>query len=846
VASNLTRDEARARAGLITVESYHVQLDLSGSEATFESVSTVRFSCARPGAATFLELTAPAVTRITLNGQEVDLAAFANDRIALTGLAGRNELRVVAQCAYSRTGEGLHRFTDPADGGVYLYTDLETFNAHRVYACFDQPDLKASFEFTVTAPAGWKVISNAAPDVIAEPARQGIARWHFPAGPVMSTYITAIAAGPYAEVTAEHDGIPLGVYCRQSLAQYLDPDEIFDITRRGFDYFHDAFGLRFPFGKYDQLFVPEYNGSAMENAGCVTFEEDYIFRSRVTDASREDRADSILHEMAHMWFGDLVTMKWWDDLWLNESFASWASAVAQTDATRWTGAWTTFASVWKAWAYRQDQLPSTHPIAADIPDIEAVEVNFDAITYAKGAAVLKQLVAYAGRENFLTGVRAYFRDHAWANATLADLLAALEQPSGRDLTSWSKSWLETAGVNTLRPSYELDADGRFTVFSVLQEAPPEHPELRPHRLAIGLYDRAGHDQAALVRRHRVELDIAGAVTEVPELAGHSRPDLILVNDDDLTYAKIRLDDQSLRTLITSPGGLTDQLAAALCWAAAWDMTRDGEMRARDFAALVQSGAPSIRQVTVLERVLDQARMAIRRYGEESWRHDGLAQFDSALRGWLLDAAPGSDHQLAFAEALADVAVTPASLDLLAGLLAGSDALDGLAVDTELRWKLLHRLVSRGQAGPEQVEAELTRDRTDAGERYAQGCLAAIPTWEAKAAAWTRITDGGLPNATFRAVLQGFADPDADELLAPYAEKYYAALAGFWQDGASDKAQFFTEVGYPESVVSQQGIAATDDYIASANPTPALRRLLAERRDDVARALKCRQRDARRG
>jgi aminopeptidase N len=843
VASNLTRDEARARAELISVESYQVQLDLTGSEATFESVSTARFSCARPGAATFLELTAPAVTRITLNGQEADLAAFADDRIALTGLAADNELRIVAQCAYSRTGEGLHRFTDPADGGVYLFTDLEPFDAHRVFACFDQPDLKASFEFTVIAPEGWNVISNAAPDVIAEPAGPGIARWHFPAGPVMSTYITAIAAGRYAEVTAEHDGIPLGIYCRQSLAQYLDPDEIFDITRRGFDYFHSAFGVRYPFGKYDQLFAPEYKGGAMENVGCVVFGEDYIFRSRVTDASREDRADAILHEMAHMWFGDLVTMKWWDDLWLKESFASWASAVAQTDATRWTGAWTTFAGVWKAWAYRQDQLPSTHPIAADIPDIEAVEVNFDGITYAKGAAVLKQLVAYAGRESFLTGVRAYFGGHAWANATLADLLGALEQPSGRDLTSWSKSWLETAGVNTLRPSCELDADGRFTAFSVLQEAPPGHPELRPHRLAIGLYDRAGEDPPVLIRRHRVELDIAAAVTKVPELVGHSRPDLILVNDDDLTYAKIRLDDQSLLTLITGIGGLTDQLAATLCWAAAWDMTRDGEMRARDFAALVQSGAPSIRQVAVLERVLDQARMAIRRYGEEGRRHDGLAQFDAALRGWLLDAAPGSDHQLAFAEALADAAVTPASLDLLAGLLAGSASLDGLAVDTELRWKLLHRLVSRGQAGPEQVEAELSRDRTDAGERYAQGCLAAIPTREAKAAAWTRTIDGGLPNATFRAVLRGFADPDADALIAPYAAKYYAALARFWQDGVSDMAQFFTEVGYPESVVSQQGIAATDDYIASANPTPALRRLLAERRDDVARALKCRQRDA---
>ncbi|HEY2078136.1 MAG TPA: aminopeptidase N, partial [Streptosporangiaceae bacterium] len=689
---------------------------------------------------------------------------------------------------------------------------------------------------------GWPVVSNMAPDTDGGvPAEDGALVWHFPPTRLMSTYITHVSAGPWHIVRSEHDGIPLGIFCRQSLARYLDPEEIFEVTRQGFDFFHQAFATRYPFGKYDQLFVPEYKSGAMENAGCVTFLEDYIFRSRVTDTRREERADTILHEMAHMWFGDLVTMKWWDDLWLNESFASWASAVAMTDATRWSGAWTTFAAVWKAWAYRQDQLPSTHPVAADIPDIEAVEVNFDGITYAKGAAVLKQLVAYVGRDNFLTGVRAYFGDHAWANATLTDLLGALEQSSGRELNSWSKSWLETAGVNTLRPSYELDSGGRFTSFRVLQEAPPAHPELRPHRLAVGLYDRT--DDEVITRRHRVELDIAGAVTEVPELAGHSRPDLILINDDDLTYAKIRLDDHSLRTLITSISGLTDQLAAALCWAAAWDMTRDAEMRARDFAALVQAGAPSIRQVAVLEGVLAQASIAIRRYSDPGWRHDGLVQLDAALRDWLLAAAPGSDDQLAYAKALADVAVTPASLDLLAGLLAGSASLAGLAVDTELRWKLLHRLVSRGQAGPEEIEAELGRDQTDAGERYAEGCLAAIPTPEAKAAAWIKITDASLPNATFRAVLRGFSDPDADELLAPYAAKYYAALAGFWQDGASDMAQFFTEVGYPESVVSQQGIAATDDYIAGANPAPALTRLLVERRDDVARALKCRQRDA---
>ena len=844
MSSNLTRDEARERAELLSVASYQVELDLTGPDTTFGSATTVRFSCARPGADTFIELTAPAVTHIMLNGAPVDQAAFDGDRITLANLQSDNELHVVATCAYSRSGEGMHRFTDPADKDVYLYSDFETYDAHRVYACFDQPDLKATFEFTVIAQSAWTVISNMAPDLAAEPAGHGTARWHFPPTPVMSTYITAIAAGPYYAVAQEHDGITLGIYCRQSLAEYLDPDEIFEVTRQGFDYYHANFGIRYPFGKYDQLFVPEFKAGAMENAGAVTFLESYIFRSRVTDSERESRALTILHEMAHMWFGDLVTMRWWDDLWLNESFATWCELVSGTEATRWTNAWTSFAQDYKTWAYRQDQLPSTHPIAADIPDIDAVEVNFDGITYAKGAAVLKQLVAYAGKDNFLAGVRDYFGKHAWGNATLSDLLSSLEQASGRDLAAWSKSWLETAGVNTLRPSFDLDAEGRFSSFTVVQEAPADHPELRPHRVAIGLYDRAGHaqDGSKLSRRRRIELDISGAVTEVTELVGERRPELVLVNDDDLTYAKIRLDDHSLRTVIASISELADPLAAALCWSAAWDMTRDAEMRTRDFLDLVTSGAPSITEMTVLVRLLRSIGLAVRRYSDPARRDAALGQLEDALYGWLLAAAPGSDHQLAWAKALAGVATSAASLELLAGLLAGTESIDGLAVDTDLRWEILHRLVSRGVAGPTEIEAELDRDRTDAGERHAESCFAAIPTAEAKAAAWAKITGGELPNATFRAVLRGFRDPDQDELLVPYGDRFYAALAGMWRDGVSDMAQFFAEIGYPDAI-SQDTIDATDAYIAAADPIPPLRRLLLERRDDVVRALRCQQRDA---
>ena len=839
--NNLTRDEAHERAGLLQVVSYQVELDLTTGEETFTSVSTVIFRCARPGAASFIDLTAPAASEIILNGEPAPADAFDGNRIALAPLAAENELRVVARCAYSRSGEGMHRFTDPADGGVYLYTDLETFDAHRVYACFDQPDLKASFEFTVTAPDGWQVISNMAPDVTGAPAGD-VRRWHFPPSPEMSTYITFAGAGPYHAVRSEHDGIPLGIYCRASLAQYLDPGEIFEVTRQGFDFFHGAFGVRYAFGKYDQLFVPEYKAGAMENAGAVTFLEDYIFRSRVTDFAREIRAETILHEMAHMWFGDLVTMRWWDDLWLNESFATWAAAIAQAEATRWATAWTTFAQLHKAWAYRQDQLPSTHPIAADIPDIAAVEVNFDGITYAKGAAVLKQLVAYVGIDNFLAGVRRYFGQHAWSNATLADLLAPVAGTSGRDLAGWSKQWLETAGVNTLRPEYATDSDGRFTGFAIVQEAPPSHPVLRDHRIAIGLYDRT---PGGLVRRLRVETDVSGERTDIGALTGEQRPDLVLVNDDDLTYAKIRLDEHSLATLMTGIGEFTESLPAALCWAAAWDMCRDAELAARDYVRLVLAGAGSVTDISVVQTLLRQASAALRRYADPAWRPAGLELTAGALRDLLERAGPGSDAQLAYMQAFTGVATSPGDLALLAGLLDGSGPIDGITVDTELRWRLLRRLISRGAAGEADIEAELARDATDAGARHAAACRAAIPEPAAKEAAWRQIVSGTLPNAVFRAVLDGFADPDQTELLEPYQRRYFEVVGGIWRDWSSDMAQWFVANAYPVAD-NRSVIEATDDLIATTSPPAALRRLLIEGRDGLERALRCQERDRQAG
>ncbi len=841
--SNLTRDEAMARSALIQVTSYEVELDLLSGDATFGSVSVIRFSCGAPGSATFINLTAPAVRQITLNDEPVSVDAFDGDRITLTDLAPENILRVVAECAYSRSGEGLHRFADPADGRVYLYSDLETFDAHRVYACFDQPDMKASYELTVTAPADWLVVSNMAPES-SVPAGDAL-RWHFPPTPLMPTYITAVAAGPWHVVRDEHDGIPLGVYCRQSLAEYLDPDEILEVTRQGFDFYHSSFGIKYPFGKYDQLFVPEFKEGAMENAGCVTFLEAYIFRSRVTDFAREARGETILHEMAHMWFGDLVTMRWWDDLWLNESFATWAGTLAQSEATRWTSAWTTFAQLYKAWAYRQDQLPSTHPIAADIPDIHAVEVNFDGITYAKGAAVLKQLVAYVGRDNFLDGVRKYFAGHAFGNATLADLLTALEETSGRDLASWSTEWLQTAGVNTLRPSYSLDEDGRFAEFAVVQEAAATHPVLRSHRIAIGLYDRT---DTGLTRRHRIETDVAGPRTVIPELAGQPRPDLVLVNDDDLSYAKIRLDDHSLRTLVTAIGAFTDSLPAALCWSAAWDMCRDGEMAARDYVRLVLAGISSVADISVVQTLLRQASQAVRRFADPSWRETGLAAMAAALRELLHAAPAGSDLQLAYVRAFAGVATSEADLALLAGLLDGSVVLDGLSVDTDLRWSLLWRLVDRGAGnfGPAAIDAELARDATDAGERHAATCRAAIPTPGAKDQSWETLTGGKQTIATFRATLAGFVDPDQPELMEPYREKYFGVIGAVWRDWSSAMAQDFVSGAYAMGEISTEVVEATDAYIAAEQPPAALRRLLTEGRDDVLRALRCQARDRQEG
>ncbi|MFG1877999.1 aminopeptidase N [Sphaerisporangium sp. NPDC049003] len=845
MAGNLTRDEALERTRLLTVDSYEVELDLTTGPDRFRSTTLVRFRCAEPGAEVFCDLVDAEVGEVVLNGTAIDPGLYDPEtgRIPLPRLAGENELRVAADCAYSHTGQGLHRFTDPVDGEVYLHSQFATADAQRVFACFDQPDLKATFQFTVVAPVGWEVVSNTA-ESACEPLGDA-RRWHFPPTPPLPTYIGAVVAGPYHGVAGEYLGpdgqrIPMRVFCRASLAGHLDAEAIFDVTRRGLDFYQRAFRLPYPFGKYDQLFVPETNFGAMENPGCVTFKEEYVFRSKVTDAVYERRANTILHEMAHMWFGDLVTMRWWDDLWLNESFATYAATLAQVSSTRWTGAWATFADSYKAHACRQDQLPSTHPIAADIIDIRAMEVNFDAITYQKGASVLKQLVAAIGFDDFMGGLRRYFQRHAWGSTTLADLLKALEEESGRSLAGWSSEWLETEGPNTLRPAFDLDADGRFTSFAVLQSAPAAHPTLRSHRIAIGLYERG---PTGLARRRRVELDIAGERTEVGELLGETRPDLLLLNDDDLTYAKVRLDPHSLRTMVSAIGEIADPLAQAVCWTIAWDMVRDAELPARDYVSLVLSGVGSIRVASIVRTLLEQARVAARQHTDPAGRASCLRALAGGLLGLAEAAEPGGEGQLAYVQAFATLAGAPEHLEVVAGHLDGSAELPGLAVDTDLRWALLRRLVVHGRAGHAEIDAELGRDATAGGQRSAAACRAAIGTPEGKAEAWRRIVSGELSTAILGATLDGFREPDHAELLVPYVDRYFAVLESVVGRWPSEFTQAFARAAYPLRVVSQETIARTDDYLASAEPPGWLRRLVLEGRDELARTLRTQARDA---
>jgi len=844
--TNLTRDEAETRSGHVSVASYDVHLDLTGDGETFGSTTTVVFASA-DRASTWLDLVAPEVSEVTVNGTALDpQTAFDGARVRLSGLAEQNEVRVMARCSYMTTGEGMHRFVDPADGQTYLYTQFEVPDARRVFAVFEQPDLKARFTFTVDAPESWLVVSNTQAAV--EPSRDGVRCWQFEPTPPISSYVTAICAGPYHVVRSEYQGahgtIPLAVYCRASLAEHLDADEILDVTRRGFAFFEDLFDHPYPFSAYDQVFVPEFNAGAMENAGCITYRDEYLFRSRVTDAAYERRAETILHEMAHMWFGDLVTMRWWNDLWLNESFATWASVLAQVEATRWRQAWTTFASAEKLWALRQDQLPTTHPISAEIRDLQDVEVNFDGITYAKGASVLKQLVAWVGRDAFVAGLRRYFRRHAWGNTTLRDLFDELEAESGRDLSAWEQEWLLTAGVNTLRPVLEVaDNAGapRYAYAAIDQEAASEHPTLRSHRVAIGLYDRGPH---GLTRRESIEIDVTGSRTEVPHLVGLAAADLVLVNDEDLTFTKIRFDSTSLDTLERHIGDLGDSLARSLAWTGLTDMLRDAELPARRFVALVLSGVGRESDLSVVQTLLAQGRVAVETYSDPAGRDVLRRRWATALSTLAHEAEPGSDHQLALVRAWSAATSAPEDLEEISGMLDGSAHIPGLVLDRDLRWHLLQRLAIRGRADDTDIAAALAQDRTSAGERQADLARAARPTSQAKQEAWDAIMEPGkLTNAAMEATLAGFAPPEQVDVLRAFAQQYFDAVMSVWRERTFHTAERIITGLFPRVVVSQEVVdQARSDADRPDTPWP-VRRMLLEGAADVERALRAQACDA---
>ncbi|PFG31136.1 aminopeptidase N [Paramicrobacterium agarici] len=841
---NLTRDEARTRKSLIHTHSYDIALDLTRGADVFRSTTTVRFS-AEAGSSTFIDAITHTVHAITLNGAGIPVTAADGTRVILNDLADENELVIDADMRYTNTGEGLHRFVDPVDGEVYLYSQFEVPDSRRVFAVFEQPDLKATFQFTVTAPAEWQVVSNS-PTPEAVKLGDGSARWEFAPTPVISSYITAIVAGPYDVVRSEltsRDGrtIPLGVFARKSLFAHLDADYIFEKTRQGFAFYEEKFDRPYPFDKYDQLFVPEFNAGAMENAGAVTFVETYVFRSKVTDAIKERRVVTILHELAHMWFGDLVTMKWWNDLWLNESFAEWASTIATAEATEWTEAWTTFQAMEKSWAYKQDQLPSTHPVVATINDLEDVQVNFDGITYAKGGSVLKQLVAWVGEEAFFAGVAAYFAKHAFSNTELADLLSELEVTSGRDLSEWSEKWLETAGVNTLYPEITTDPDGTITDFAIRQTAPDDYPTLRPHRLAVGFYSLG---DGRLVRTDRIELDIDGARTEVGELVGRARPDLILLNDDDLAYAKIRLDDASLHVAIEHLSTIESPLARALVWGSAWDATRDAETPAREYVDLVLGNIAAETESTTLRTTLTQLVLASQQYVAPEHRADTLQRVADGLWKLAQQASPGSDAQFQFVKFFASAASAPGHLDAIAALRDGSEKLEGLEIDTDLSWELLIALAAGGRASDAEIDAALAADNTASGQQFAVQARAARPAVEDKRAAWSSIIDEDtLPNTLVAHTAAGFRRVQDPSVLDEFVDAYFDVLLGIWNSRSYKIAEHVALGLYPSPLASEQLRDATETWLEANAEPAALRRLVVENLAGVERALAAQARDA---
>ncbi|MFT4148210.1 MAG: aminopeptidase N [Micrococcaceae bacterium] len=841
---NLTRQEAQERAEIVTkVHSYDVNLDLTQGDKTFLSDTTVKFS-ALPGKSTFIDAITDKVHSVTLNGKElnVDKVVEDNVRILLPKLEKENELHVVGDFIYTHSGEGLHRAVDPADNEVYVYTQFEVPDSRRMYTVFEQPDLKSQFTFTAIVPDHWKVISNA-PTPKAKKLGDGKAKWSFAQTQIMSSYVTALVAGPYQsthdELTSSSGKtIPLSIYARKSMFGYIDTAHLFKITKQGFAFYEKNFKTPYPFESYDQVFVPDFNAGAMENAGCVTYRDDYVFRSKVSDAVLERRDLTFLHELAHMWFGDLVTMRWWNDLWLNESFAEFMSTFCSVHGTQWEEAWTTFSIMEKTWAYRQDQLSSTHPIMAEIRDLDDIQVNFDGITYAKGASVLKQLVAWVGLDEFMAGIVEYFKKHAWGNTELPDLMTELEKASSRNLDEWTKKWLETAGVNILSPVVKTDGK-KITSFTIEQSNEEYCETLRPHRIGLGFYNLKGDK---VIRDEYFEGDVDGKSIEIDEVVGKNRPNFILLNDKDFAYAKIFFDDESMKFIEDNIAKFEDSLARAVIWSNVWEMVRSQKFSSLKFIDMFIENISTEDQSNILMILLRQVSTAVDFYVPEDKIKETRAKVADALFKLMHDAEPGSDAQFQFAQNFISYAESDKHLAYIKDLRSGKEKLEGLNIDTDLDWSLLFALIAGGAAGEKDIVAAAEKDKTTLGNAKEAYARAAIPTAKAKKAAWKELTENeDLSNTMLEYTGGGFARANDIELLKPYIDPYFEIIKDIWENRSHEIGQYIIDLGYPASAVSKETLAKTDAWLKANTDAPAgLIRHIQEARDSMARALKVRQ------
>ncbi|MEU6662832.1 aminopeptidase N [Streptomyces sp. NPDC046821] len=824
----LTREEAQIRARFLEVQTYTITLDLTVGDDTvgddtFDSTTVIGFTTHAAGD-TFVEVSPAHLRSVTLDGQALDPAALDGNRFPLTGLTpGPHELRVDAAMAYSHTGEGMHRFTDPADGETYVYSNLFMNDVQRAFAAFDQPDLKAVFDLTVTAPDGWTVLANGTTEHL------GDGTWRAATTPLLSTYLVAVAAGPWHSVRTEHAGLPFGIHCRRSLAPHLDADadEILDITRACYDRYHEKFQEPYPFDSYDQAFVPEFNAGAMENPGLVTFRDEFVFRSAVTDTERQTRAMVIAHEMAHMWFGDLVTLQWWDDIWLNESFAEYMGYQTLTEATRYKDTWVDFGVARKAWGYDADQRPSTHPVAPDaVPDTASALLNFDGISYAKGASALRQLVAWLGEKDFLAGINTHFARHKFANATLADFIASLAANTERDVHAWADTWLRTTGVDTLTARVtEREGESGLTL---------TRDGSRPHQITVGLYD---HQNGTLVRR---ELRDAGIPVHGEHTLPGTRPALIVPNDQDLTYAKIRLDPQSEETALRAMSRVPDPLTRAVLWNCLRDMVRDGELDPATYLHAAHAHLGDEDELANVQGVLAFAKtQAADRYTTPGERPEALALLTGLCTDLIHRTQDGTDPGLRLV-AVRTLIDSATHADTIRGWYDEGSVPGGPELDPELRWRILTRLCVLGAVDEAVIDAELTQDPSATGQEGAARCRAALPDPEAKRAAWDAMFTGDqLSNYLFTATAQGFWQPEQSDLLRPYVARYYpdaVALAHRRGPAIADAAGRWA---FPAYAVDSHNLTLGETCLTDADPIPALRRKLADQLDDLARALKIR-------